>query len=250
MLWRIYLKSTEARVTVLANNVEIRDKCVNVFTNNPLRAKLREGETDQSVMKITIKDMPLSKGNKGIEQYLITQGLKLRGKIEYVKARNENNELTDWLNGDRMIFVDKFKEPLPRRTWIGDTSVRIFHRDQPTNNRMYCTNCHQDGHYKKQCKSDTCYIVGKAKNHTPAEKSCSGTAKQPLKNVTAFAGKNDALSNFFPCELKLYGMLHKSAEHAYQYKKAIQTGNDKVAEQILLFRPKLKLVCYPTTLIG
>ena len=80
-----------------------------MFTNNPLRAKLREGETDQSVMKITIKDMPLSKGNKGIEQYLITQGLKLRGKIEYAKARNENNELTDWLNGDRMIFVENLK---------------------------------------------------------------------------------------------------------------------------------------------
>ena len=113
MLWCIYLKCTEARVTVLANNVEIRDKCVSVFTNNSLRAKLREGETDQSVMKITIKDMPLSKGNKGIEQCLITQGLKLRGKIEYAKARNENNELTDWLNGDRMIFIDKFEEPLP-----------------------------------------------------------------------------------------------------------------------------------------
>ena len=57
--------------------------------------------------------MPFSKGNKGIEQYLITQGLKLRGKIEYAKARNENNELTGWLNGDRMIFVDKFEQPLP-----------------------------------------------------------------------------------------------------------------------------------------
>ena len=98
---------------------------------------------------------------------------------------------------------------------------------------MYWTNCHQDGHYKKQCKSDPCCVVCKAKNHTPGEKSCSGTAKQPLKNATAFAGKNDALSNFFPCELKFYGMLHKSAEHAYQYKKATQTGNDQVAEQIL-----------------
>ena len=88
MLWRIYLKTTEARVAVLANNVEIRDKCVNVFTNNPMRAKLSEGETDQSVMKITVKDMPLSKGNKAIEQYLISQGIKIRGKVEYGKARN------------------------------------------------------------------------------------------------------------------------------------------------------------------
>ena len=177
MLWRIYLKTKEARVTVLANKVEIRDHCVNVFTNNPMRARLAEGETDQSVMKVTIKDLPLSKGNKGIEQYLITQGIKLRGKVEFAKARNENNELTDWLNGDRItVFVDSFDDPLPRKTWIGDTSVRIFHRDQPSPSNKYCTNCHQDGHYRKQCTSEPCCIVCNRKNHGPGDKECSGTA--------------------------------------------------------------------------
>ena len=34
--------------------------------------------------------------------------------------------------------------------------------------------------------------------------------------------------------------LHKSAEHAYQYKNAIQTGNDKVAERILDAKSALK----------
>ena len=47
MLWQIYLKIKETRVTVLSNKVEIRDQCVNVFTNNPLRARLATGETDQ-----------------------------------------------------------------------------------------------------------------------------------------------------------------------------------------------------------
>ena len=233
MLWHIYLKSKEARASVLVNKVDIRDHCVNVFTNNPIRAKLSEGETDESVMKVTIKDLPLSKGKNGIEQYLLHQGLKLRGNIEYCKARNESNELTDWLNGDRMVFVDQFEEPLPRKTYIGDTSVRIFHRNQPSNSRKYCTNCHKGGHFRKQCSSDPCCVVCKVKNHTSGDKSCSGTAKQPLKHVTAFAGRKDALSNFYSCDIKLYGMLHKSAEHAYQCKKAIQTGNNKVAERIL-----------------
>ena len=233
MLWRIYLKTKEARVTVLANKVEIRDHCVNVFNNNPMRARLAEGETDQSVMKVTIKDLPLSKGNKGIEQYLITQGIKLRGKVEFAKARNENNELTDWLNGERIVFVDSFDDPLPRKTWIGDTSVRIFHRDQPSPSNKYCTNCHQDGHYRKQCTSEPCCIVCKGKNHGPGDKECSGTAKQQLKHVTAFAGKADPLSNFYPCEIKVFGMSHRSSEHAYQYSKAIQTGKDKIAERIL-----------------
>ena len=60
---------------------------MNVFTNNLMRARLAEGEADLSVMKVTIKDLPLSKGNKGIEQYLITQGIKLRGKLSLQKQR-------------------------------------------------------------------------------------------------------------------------------------------------------------------
>ena len=34
-----------------------------MFSNNPMRAKLREGETDENVVKVTIK------GNKGIELF-------------------------------------------------------------------------------------------------------------------------------------------------------------------------------------
>ena len=66
MLWRIYLKTKEARVTVLANKVEIRDHCVNVFTNNPMRARLAEGETDQSVMKVTTRTCPYQRETKAL----------------------------------------------------------------------------------------------------------------------------------------------------------------------------------------
>ena len=100
------------------------------------------------MIKATIKDLPLSKGNNGIEQYLLHQGLKLRGNIEYCKARNESNELTDWLNGDRMVFVDQLEDPLPRKTYIGNTSVRIFHRNQPSNSCKYCTNCYKKSFQK------------------------------------------------------------------------------------------------------
>ena len=36
---------------------------------------------------------------------------------------------SDWLNGGRCIFVEKFSDPLPRTNWIGDSSVRILHKD-------------------------------------------------------------------------------------------------------------------------
>ena len=153
--------------------------------------------------------------------------------MEFAKARNENNELTDWLNGDRIVFFDKFEEPLSRKTWIGDTSIRIFHRDQSSMTHKHCTNCHQDGDFKRQCTSEPCCIVCNRNSHCSGDKAWPGTLKHKLKHVTTFAGKADPLSNFYPCEVKVLGMLHRSSEHAYQYSKVIQTGKDKVAERIL-----------------
>ena len=232
MLWRLYLNDKESRVVLLANKITLRGQTVNVFSNNPMRAKLSDGETDENVVKITIKDLPISKGNNGIEQYLISNGIKLRTKIQYAKARDENNQLTDWLNGDRIVFTEKFADPLPRKTWINDSSVRIFHRDQPTS-RPRCSKCHQEGHYRRQCTGEECCIVCKDSSHQAGDPVCSGSAKQVHKQVTAFAGKLDPLSNFYPCEIRVFGVKHRSAEHAYQYSKAIQGGKDTIANRIL-----------------
>ena len=128
MVWRVYPKNHESRITLLANRFVIREQRVGVFSNNPVRSKLVPGETDENVMKITIKVLPISKGNKGVEKFLMTQGIKLRSPVKYAKARNNQNELTEWLNGDRTVFVDSFSDSF---AWIEDSKVRIFHRGQP-----------------------------------------------------------------------------------------------------------------------
>ena len=92
MVWRVYTKNHESRITLLANGIVIREQRVGIFSNNPVRTKLAPGETDENIMKITIKDLPISKGNKGVEKYLMTQGIKLRSPVEYAKARNDQNE--------------------------------------------------------------------------------------------------------------------------------------------------------------
>ena len=69
MAWRVYTKNHESRITLLANGIVIREQRVGIFSNNPVRAKLAPGETDENIMKITIKDLPISKGNKGVEKY-------------------------------------------------------------------------------------------------------------------------------------------------------------------------------------
>ena len=59
------------------------------------------------------------------------------------------------------------------------------------------------------------------------------TMKEKNKQVTAFAGKLDPLSNFYPCEIRVFGVKHRSAEHAYQYSKAIECRKDTIANRIL-----------------
>lgn len=51
--------------------------------------------------------------------------------------------------------------------------------------------------------------------------------------MIAFNGEDNVLSNFFPCEINLYGVCHKSAEHAFQYAKAMQCGDLDAAKTIL-----------------
>ena len=58
-------------------------------------------------------------------------------------------------------------------------------------------------------------------------------SKAASQECNCLCWKERHFEQFLSCDIKLYGMLHKSAEHAYQYKKAIQTENDKVAERIL-----------------
>ena len=232
MVWRVYPKNHESSIILLANGIVIRDQKVGVFSNNPVRAKLAPGETDESVMKITIKDLPISKGNQGVEKFLVTQGIKIRSPVQYAKARNELNELTEWLNGDRVVFIDSFTDPLPRITRIGDSKVRIFHRSQPRP-VVKCTKCLQEGHFRSQCTNKEVCVVCKMDDHEPGDVKCSGTAKQRHKTVTVFSGRSNPLSNFYPCELRVFGIVHKSAEHAYQYVKAQQAGKNVIAERIL-----------------
>ena len=52
------------------------------------------------------------------------------------------------------------------------------------------------------------------------------------KNLIPFNGAGDILSNFYPCELDIYGVSHKSAAHAYQYIKSLRCGDLESANKI------------------
>ena len=69
--------------------------------------------------------------------------------------------------------------------------------------------------------------------HEPGDSRCEASTAAPLENVTAFSGKKDELSNFFPCDLNVFGKQFSSAEQAYQYSKAVHQGQLEIAKEIL-----------------
>lgn len=99
-----------------------------------------------------------------------------------------------------------------------------------------CTNCWKTGHTKSTCKKDSCCKVCQKPGHLPGQKEYPHYEIQ--KHIAPFSGSQDVLSNFYPCELEIYGVKHKSAEHAFQYTKAIRCDLEAaskitVAEDVL-----------------
>ncbi|XP_062601967.1 uncharacterized protein F44E2.8-like, partial [Saccostrea cucullata] len=73
--------------------------------------------------------------------------------------------------------------------------------------------------------------VCKQTGHKPGSKDCEHYS-EPADGLVVFQGKENPLSNFFPCDVKVFGETHKSAEHAYQLTKAIRSGDFNATENI------------------
>ena len=65
-------------------------------------------------------------------------------------------------------------------------------------------------------------MVCKTPGHEPGDPKCS--EYEQLQNFIALNGQDYVLPNFFPCDLNMYGGDHKSADHAFQYAKAVRCG--------------------------
>lgn len=58
----------------------------------------------------------------------------------------------------------------------------------------------------------------------PGDKECEFFSRDET-NVIAFAGQDNCLSNFDPCDINVFGVRHRSAEHAFRYVKAMRSGD-------------------------
>lgn len=231
-LWRIYVKTDEDRIKLITNRITLRNQSIGLYKNNPFRSGIES--PDQEVVKVTITDVPLSKGNSGIEKFILEHKLEKTSDLQFGKVRDEETkEFTDILSGSRIVFVKEFENHIPRRVNISGSTANVYYAGQVVQKRpMLCTNCYSTEHYKSQCQNEKACIKCKETDHEITDTNCNALLSKPNTNITAFQGSNDILSNFYPCNINMHGILAKSSEHAYQYVKAIRRGRLDIATKI------------------
>ena len=161
--------------------------------------------------KILIKDLPATVANEAISTFLLCfKHLKLKSKIIFAKERIGGEELSPFINGDRMIYVEPHVyPPLPKETIIDGHQCRIWHKSQ----KNLCKRCQTHGH------------------HTTDIEVCE--AYDADNSVVAFRANTNPLSNFFICTITIDNIKFWSAEHAYQWPKCTHTNRTDLADRIL-----------------
>ena len=231
-LWRIYVKSQDSRDKLLVEGISIQNISVTLFDTNPYSS----GNHDPTVktLKIRLCGVPLSVDETAVVELMDKLGVKPKSKILYEKIRHPvTHKMTSVLNGNRFMYIEPLEngKTLPRVNYCAGVRCLLFHYGQPKIERkLICTQCWENGHTRNNCNNEPRCKVCKSEGHKPGDPKCK--SYQPQENVIAFNGENNVLSNFFLCDLNIFGVQHKSAEHAFQYTKALRCGDQESAKQI------------------
>ncbi len=233
-LYRINTRDQESRTQLLVNKLSIKGQSVHVYNDNPYRAGITN--PDDKVTKITVKDFALSKGNEVVKEFLESKGLKLTSDIQLGKVRDVDTKvLLNVLNGDRVVYAEHFDNPLPRNATISGSKVRIFHQGQVDEAKanLLCTKCYGRDHSRSKCikPEDWCRLC-QCQGHKAGEETCPSTVPEPQQDITTIYGARSALSNHFPCKIKVMGHTYESAEHAYLHTKALNSSRPELAQGI------------------
>ena len=168
-LWRIYIDSQDERIALIANGLEVRGAVAPIYDTNPY-TQLK----DEYLTRVLIKDIPLSVGDEVIRAEFQQLKVEVVGSILRHKLR-VNGELTNCLNGDRVLHISPPSKPLPRKmTFANSFLARVYHNGQPeqTNNgTVTCSRCLQTGHHSSRCQNEVrckrCQKPGHMQNICP-----------------------------------------------------------------------------------
>jgi ribA/ribD-fused uncharacterized protein len=231
-LWRIYLKSSDSRTTLVHEGFEIRSISAQVYDSNPYSTRAKNPK--DVVLKITISGLPLSVDDSAIAEMLNSFDVYVKSEIKYEHIRHPvTHRMTSVLNGNRFLYIAPLSNnrSLPRNVTCAGLKCRLYHYGQNTGDKMQCYNCWGSGHKASVCKNEKCCRVCLQPGHVPGSCDCPYYVESN-STVIPFHGSDDPISNFYPCEIKVFGETHQSSEHAYQLTKALRAGNLEIADKI------------------
>ena len=230
-LWRLYVKTEEAKIKLLAEGLTYNDLSVPLSNENPfLRNNYRKVHEKRGT-KVLIQNLLLSVPGSEIEKMLEQLKTKAISGINYEYERDENRELTSIKNGTRSVLIEHDHlalNPLPRFALCGNWRCRIFYRDQP-NVEKVCYHCYEKGHVAHQCKNDRVCRICRKSGHEEGSELCEFYLPN---NTVGFKGEDDVLSNFYKCNFVWKGDQYACVEHAFQAQKATLNKRPELAEEI------------------
>lgn len=233
-LWRVYLVDKQSRDKLAIEGFDLNSQHVRVYDSNPYSSGLENPKDD--ALKITICGIPLSVDDSAIYDMLKKLGTRLKSEIKFEKIRNPTtHKMTNVLNGNRFVYVEPLEpeKALPRFSYCAGLKCKILHRGQNVEKSpITCTNCWESGHSFKACHNGPRCSVCKNEGHKPGTTLCPQYVDDNSDDVEAFDGEKNVLSNFFPCQLKVFGEVFNSAEQAFQLTKAMRSGDLPAAERV------------------
>ena len=204
-VWKIYVKSPPTRAALIVSGLIVNGKNVSVYDENP------NSDNNKLSERVVIKDLPATIPPDRILSYL--RGLHqthLKSRVLYAKERIGGEEMSPYINGDRIVYIaPNPSPPLPKETIIAGHPCRIWHKSQ----KNYCKRCDSYGH--RTSDNDLCQSY------------------EADETVSPFRADSNPLSNFFRCTITIQGRDFRSSEHAYQYTKCMFLHNTDLAEQVL-----------------
>ena len=99
-IWRINVKTLEARETLLSYDFKIKQDSIEIFDKNPFkRNSMNRENTIFRYLPYSVPDQAILKFLIGFKQVTLQTG------IEYAHIQNENESDSVYENGDRFIYA-------------------------------------------------------------------------------------------------------------------------------------------------
>ena len=205
-VWHIYPTNITARNIMLKHgNLEINKQKIELYTEHPAITYNPPSE------KIVLRNVPPSIYNEDILRFLNGQpGIVVKSKVISGKIRNQQNELTEYYSGERIVYVKgSFSPALPMYADFGKHRTRVWHASQYD----ACKRCRHLDH-----------------NHLETDK-CDAFMQED-DDAIAFRSPNYVLCNFYVNSLFVYDRHFTSVEQAYQWKKMKHIKQEAFALEI------------------